>query len=97
MSQFDPSDFKVVTLPKAFNALDISLLLLESEIKVPGDPGSDGNGDLCGEGGVVLEYGNRGTVPCGDGLVGVGGVGSCFGPGDCNGAGVCCCEDDAKV
>ena len=95
VSQFDPSNFKVVTLSKAFSALDISSSLSESAIKVPGDPGSDGDGNLCGEGGAVFEYGNRGAVPCGDGWVGVSGEGSSFGAGDCDGVGVCCCEDDA--
>ena len=32
---------------------------------------------------------------CGDGKIEVGGEGSHFSTGDCVGAGVCCCEDDA--
>ena len=43
MSQFDPSDFKRVTLSKAFIAFDM-LSSSESMAGAPGDPGSEGDG-----------------------------------------------------
>ena len=43
MSQFDPSDFKSVTLSKAFNVFNI-LSLSESTI-APSDGGGDGGGE----------------------------------------------------
>ena len=39
MSQFDPSDFKSVTLSKAFNAFNI--LLSSESTSAPGDSGGD--------------------------------------------------------
>ena len=43
MSQFNPSDFKSVTLSKAFNAFSISLS--SESTSAPGDGGGDGGGE----------------------------------------------------
>ena len=91
MSQFNPSDFKSVTLSKAFNAFDISLL--SESTSAPGDGGGDGGGEVP-PGGPSVNENWTGEL---DGAGGGDGAGSCLGTcEDCTGVGVgVACEDAA--
>ena len=91
-----PSDFKSVTLSKAFNAFDISSS--SESTSAPGDGGGDGGGEVP-PGGPSANENWTGEL---DGAGGGDGAGSCLGTcGDgCTGAGVgvdadAACEDTA--